>query len=271
MSLTDVSLHLPENFTLEYDKNPYRIYDCINVYNTDSSIPMQKYMFMINDAKVLSHYDSILNISISTNNLVNEQIYSFIRTLEKNIGMCLHKSCKSNFNKSTSMVSICLYSKNIMMYNDDNNEIKIAKLQYGCQVSVIIKLNQVLSDEETYTPLWNVTQIKIHKDVETTCMFCDQVKPPKIGIPPPPKMLDGSIANLAGKKQMEKLTFDKPTKFAPSVTDILQIKNCLRKTDPPVPKCAIEVGDVKQKKKDDVEETTPIQKKKKKRVVKPKK
>lgn len=268
MSLTNVSLHLPENFTLDYDKNPYRIYDYINVYNTDSSIPMQKYMFMIHDAKVLSHYDSILNVSISTNNSVNDQIYSFIRTLEKNIGMCLHKSCKSNFNKSTSMVSICLYSKNVTIYDDDNREINIPKLQYGCQVSVIIKLIQIISDEETYTPLWNAIQLKIHKDIENTCMFCDQVKPPKISLPPP-KFSDSCIPNLTGKKQMEKLTFDKPTKFAPSVTDILQIKNCLRKTDPPVPKCAITLGDIKQK--DDVDENTPVQKKKKKRSVKPKK
>jgi hypothetical protein len=269
MSLTDISLHSPENFTLEYDKNPYRIYDCINIYNTDSSRPMQKYMFMVNDAKVLSHYDSILTISISTNNPENEQIYSFIRNLEKNIGTHLHKLCKSNFNKSTSMVSICLYSKNILVYDDDNHEINIPKLQYGHQVSVIIKLVQVISDEETCTPLWNAIQLKIHKDDENICMFCEPVKHPKLSPPPPPKFFDG-IPNLTGKKPMEKLTFDKPTKFAPSVTDILQIKNCLRKTDPPTPKCAIELGDVKQKTEDVAEETTPI-KKKKKRSTKTKK
>lgn len=239
MSLTDVNIHHPENFMMEYDKNPYRIYDCINIYNTDSLLPMQKYMFMITDAKVLGHRDSILNISMSVNNILNEQVYSFIRTLEDTIGVHLRKQCKSNFNKSSSMVSICLYSKNMLMYDDSNNAIKITKLQADNQVSVIIKLIQVISDEVIYTPIWHIIQLKLHKNNENVCMFCDSQKQLKKNIP-------STMVNIKipSPPPMEKLTFEKPTKFAPSIADILQTKNCLRKTDPPIPKCAIIVGDV---------------------------
>lgn len=235
MSFTDTTNHNPSNFVIQYDNQIYRMFDFHEIFNDDSSTPMQKYLFMIEGIKILSHHKPITTASMSVNDAVNKQIYKFINELETNICAKLDKKCKTNFQKHSTTITMCLYSRTMIIYDDDNIQVKNATLNFGDDVSIIIKLTHVVCDKYVCTPIWNIVQLKLHKNIENTCMFI-QSKTPTIIKPPPPPPLPLSLPKFEKKEPL-------PTKFAPSVGDIVSTLGKLRKTEPKV-KCAIPIGNV---------------------------
>lgn len=229
MSLTDINIHNPKNFTITRTKKSRYLYNTVNIFNNDSDIPMQKYLFLLTGVRVLNHNGNILNATITINNETNQKIYNFIMALEKNIGKKLDINiCQSNFHQSNSIVTICLYSKQIILYNEDNIEQKIKHIEARQIVSLIIKLSQVVCEENIFIPIWKVIQGKLHHDLEKICMF----EQPKTIKPP-----NSSPPILNDQRYIQQETTDthknlQHQSFIPSVGDIMSIKNKLRKVTP---------------------------------------
>lgn len=247
MSLTDVNIHNPKNFTIISSKKSRYLYNASDVFNDDSDIPMQKYLFLITGIKVLNNHGNILNVTFTTNNPTNQKIYYFVTELEKNIGRKLGINiCQSNFRQCNSTVTICLYARNMIIFNEENIEQKIKHIEAGNMVSLIIKLSQVVCEEKVFIPIWKVIQGKIHRNMEKICMF-EQPKNIKPPVSPPPMPVD--------QKHIQQESSDKhkntqQQSFVPSVGDIMSIKNKLRKVIPEKIHKVNTVQDTEVKKKD---------------------
>lgn len=229
--VTDVIRNNPNNISIVDEKEEHYVCKIMNIYNSDSVIPMQKFSFVLNNVKILSHMNSLLNISISLNEPMNNKIYKFIMELEKNIGMQNNlKHYKTNFSCSKQIVTICLYSKNMVIYDRDNNRIKNNELDFGKFVSVMIELSKVICNNSTYTPIWNVTQIKLH---ETHCMFdiyprTEKERKPIAKVVKNSKEIKDTDKIKEITKDSEKNITPPPMKFAPSVMDIVKMRSQLR-------------------------------------------
>lgn len=249
MSLTDVNTHNPKNFTITGSKKSRYLYNAVNVFNNDSDIPMQKYLFLITGVRVLNNFGNILNVTITTNNSSNQKIYDFITALEKNIGKKLGINiCQSNFHQSNSIVTICLYSKHMIIFSEENIEQKIKHIEAGQMVSLIIKLSQVVCEEKIFIPIWKVIQGKLHRNMEKICMF-EQPKTIKPPISPPPIPNDQKYIQ---QETTDKHKIPQQQSFIPSIGDIMLIKNKLRKITPEKTQKIITIPNVEIKKKEHV-------------------
>lgn len=223
MALTDATTNDPCNFTLEYSKRSCYLYELYNVYNDDSDLPMQKYLLLIQNVRVLSHSENTMNVSITTKNKKTKRIYDFIMSLEQNIGKKLKlKVCNSNFSQTASAITICLYSKQMIIFDEENKEKQLSKIESGRMISIIMKLSQVSCEENIYTPIWSIVQVKLHRDIEKICMF-DTDAPVKTPNAPVEKQTRTQQEILQDKH--------KPLaqSFIPTVKDIMSIRNNLRK------------------------------------------
>lgn len=232
MALTNVLTNNPVNFTIENSKNARYLCDIVNVYNNDSDIPLQKYVFLIKNVRVVNIQKKLMTISLTLNNPQNKKIYDFIDTLERSIGAKINnKECKSNISINTSIVNICLYFKSYVVYDENNIDQPQYTLKTNSLVSIIIKLSQVSCENNTYIPIWKLLQVKLHSNPEKKCMF--DIQSAKTV-----STLDHCNVRDAKVTSSEKLgKCDSPNdkqkqisqSFVPSVGDIMSIKNQLRK------------------------------------------
>lgn len=219
----DIKSHSPNNFTLTETKNSQLLYNNWNVYNDDSDIPMQKYMFLLKNVKVLNNTNNILNIIMTSNNDMNKKIYEFMVQLEKQIGIKLKDlQCRSNIHKIKSNITMCLYSKKMIVFNEAHEEQHISQIDSGKTVSIIIKLSQIVCEESEYIPIWKVVQVKLHNDKTKTCMFEQFESESKIPIPPVLPFTKTCKQEVKDEKPVQR-------PFVPSIGDIMSIKNKLRK------------------------------------------
>lgn len=169
--------------------------------------------------------------------------------LEKNIGKKLGiKTCQSNFHQFNSRVNICLYSSHVIIFDEENTEQKIKHIEDGRLMSLVIKLSQVTCEDKIYIPIWKVIQGKLHCDAEKICMF-EQPKTIKSSLSPPPIPYNQKPNQ---QEISEKRKTPQNQSFVPSVSDIVSIKNSLKKV---IPEKVNVMPDIETKIKEDIKDS----------------
>lgn len=232
MYVTDTSKHDPTKFSLSSAKVSY-LFDEYDVFNDECSVPMQKYLIFLNNARVTECSENTLNVSISRNDENNKSTCEFIDTLENGIKMNLNASeCSSNFAQCDKNVNILLTVTNVLIFDHDNIKQDSRKITNGNIITIVIKLARVIHDCGIIYPIWDAIQVKIHDDIERVCLF---EQPTHQNIPNAPPLIMPKF-NIANDKQKPKNDKPKGQTFVPTVSDIMSIKDKLRKVQVKQPK-----------------------------------
>ena len=176
--LTDYGKSSPNNITCSNIKNISVTYSEIEIYNGDNPNPLQKYLFLINNVKVVSQGKNYIKIALSGTSHRNFLYY--IDKLDNCIHSIVSELWGKNFNKVKSY-ECKKYSPIIITLNNFANclvysakGVKIPNCNDYDKISVLIELANVMVGDE-YWINYNVKQIKIMEDVSDHTSIFDLV------------------------------------------------------------------------------------------------
>ena len=211
-----------------------------NIYNPKIDTPLQKFLFLFNNVKILSHSDNIYRLVLANND--NAKFIQFINVIDLKIHSIVTELYSRNFVPYSSYTNK-KYSPPIFNVDfstatifDNNNKKLNSKLKHYSDITIscLIELHSIYIEKSSYTIKYCARQIKITNTCLDDNIFISDMNhlpiSPPISLPipiPPPISLPIQKHNI--KSTIEASPQNIPVRhFTISPDDINKIKEKMR-------------------------------------------